>query len=60
MKFLRPDFIVEWTNLLKDEGLKSFMKKKGWTVLLIIVIFYTIRDGILYVLMPYLIYKGLF
>ena len=60
MKFLKPDFIVEWMTLLREEGLKSFMKKKGWTVLLIIVIFYAIRDGILYILIPYLIYKGFF
>ena len=60
MKFLKPDFIVEWMTLIKEEGLKSFMKKKGWTVLLIIVIFYAIRDGILYILMPYLIYRGFF
>ncbi len=60
MKFLKPDFIVEWMTLLKEEGLKAFMKKKGWKVLLIIVIFYTIRDGILYILVPYMIYKGFF
>lgn len=50
----------EWKKLIREEGLKSFLKKKGWKVVLWIVIFYTIRDGILYILIPYLIYKGIF
>jgi len=47
-------------KMIKEDGLKSFLRKKGWKILLVIVIFYTIRDGILYILIPYLIYKGVF
>ena len=60
MKFLIPKRMSDWKKLIREEGLKSFIKKKGWKLLLLIVIFYTIRDGILYLLFPYLIYKGVF
>lgn len=60
MKFLIPKQMSGWKKLIRKEGLKSFIKKKGWKLLLWIVIFYTIRDGILYLLFPYLIYKGVF
>ena len=60
MKFLLPLFIIEWAKLLREEGFKVFVKKRGWKVLWTIVIFYLIRDTILYILIPFLIYIGLF
>ena len=60
MKFLFPLFIVEWVKLLREEGFKVFVKKRGWKVLWTIIIFYLIRDSILYILIPYLIYLGVF
>ena len=60
MKFLPPLFIIDWVKLLREEGFKVFVKKRGWKVLWTIVIFYAIRDGILYILLPFLIYIGIF
>ena len=60
MKFLIPKYMSDWKKLIREEGLRSFIKNKGWILLLWIVIFYAIRDGILYILFPYLIYKGFF
>jgi len=60
MKFLLPLFIIEWAKLLREEGFKDFVKKRGWKVLWTIVIFYAIRDGIPYILLPFLIYLGIF
>jgi len=60
MKFLIPLFILEWVKLLREEGFKVFVKKRGWKVLGTIVIFYLIRDSILYILIPFLIYIGIF
>ena len=60
MKFLMPLFIIEWAKLLREEGFKVFIKKRGWKVLWTIIIFYAIRDTVLYILIPFLIYIGLF
>ena len=60
MKYLKPAFIGEWIKLIREEGLKNFIRKKGWRFLLVIIIVYTIRDGILYIFLPYFAYKGLF
>lgn len=35
------------------------VKKLGWRFILAFVLFYLIRDSIIYVLIPYLIYKGI-
>ena len=34
------------------------VKKMGWKFVLLFILFYLIRDSILYLLIPYLIYKG--
>ena len=34
------------------------VKRMGWKFILAFVLFYLIRDSILYLLIPYLIYKG--
>ena len=37
----------------------SEVRKLGWKFVLAFVIFYLIRDTFLYILLPYLIYKGI-
>ncbi|MDF1544882.1 MAG: hypothetical protein P1R58_07240 [bacterium] len=34
------------------------VKQMGWKFILLFILFYLIRDSILYLLIPYLIYKG--
>lgn len=36
----------------------SEVKKLGWKFILAFILFYLIRDTILYIIIPYLIYKG--
>jgi len=55
-----PKFINEWLEIKREGGYKLLFKKKGWYVILFIVFYYLIRDSILYILIPYLIYKGYF
>ena len=52
----------------KKRGLRSWLKfphswadvrKLGWKFIVGFILFYLIRDGILYILLPYLAYKGI-
>ncbi|MCA9730594.1 hypothetical protein KC799_00595 [candidate division KSB1 bacterium] len=58
--FLIPKKIQEQRDLLKEKGLKEFIKSIGWKVALAIILFYLIRDSFLYLLLPYLVAKGIF
>ena len=60
MARLTPKFINEWLEIMREGGFKLLLKKKGWYVILAIITYYLIRDSILYILIPYLIYKGYF
>tara|TARA_B100001996_G_scaffold381587_1_gene371318 strand:- start:1146 stop:1343 length:198 start_codon:yes stop_codon:yes gene_type:complete len=60
MSFLNnliPNFVKENIIYLKKNGFKKTIKKLGWKVLFLIFIFYLIRDGILYIIIPYFVAK---
>jgi len=53
MKILR-----ELRATFRESGLKGVFKKYGWKLFALFFIYYLIRDAILYLLLPYLIYQG--
>ena len=57
--FLIPDFVKKYRDTLKEKGFKGFIKVYGWKVFGYIFLYYLIRDSILYILIPYLIAKGI-
>lgn len=52
-------YIIDSILIVKREGFKVLLKKRGWKVFAVIIAYYTVRDTILYILVPYLIAKGL-
>ena len=57
---LVPTFIFEYVQIWRKEGFRALIKKKGWKVVVLIICYYLVRDSILYLLIPYLIAKGIF
>lgn len=53
MNILKPKWAIEWWQIIKNEGVKSFIKQKGWKFFLAFILFYLIRDVTLYILIPY-------
>ena len=59
MKFYQPNFIKKWLKIYKEDGFKIFIKKKGIKVVLVVIIFYLIRDSFLYIFLPYIAFTKL-
>jgi len=57
-KILKPPFIQKWTAVLREKGWKGFVREKGWKVLAAIILFYLVRDSVVYVIIPLLIAQG--
>lgn len=57
-KVFKPRIIQEWTSLLREKGVKGFIKAKGWKVVVAICLYYLIRDSILYIFIPLMIAQG--
>lgn len=47
-------------NWLKFPRSWKEVRALGWKMILVFILFYLIRDSILYILLPYLAYKGFF
>jgi len=64
--YLDKAVIVAVEDTKKRRGFLKFpktwkeVKRLGWTFIIAFILFYLIRDSILYILIPYLIAKGLF
>lgn len=52
-------YIIDSILIVKNEGFKQLFRKRGWKFLLVIVAYYLIRDSILYLLIPFLVLKGI-
>ena len=59
MRFLSPKWVRRWWDIIKKEGVKSFLKKKGWKLLVVLFLFYLVRDVTLYIIIPYLLIDNL-
>jgi hypothetical protein len=55
----KPKFVSEWLGILKEKGLKGFIKEKGWKIVAIFFLYYLIRDTTLYVIIPYLVINNI-
>jgi len=52
-------YIVDSIIIVKNYGLKELFKRRGWKFLLIIISYYAVRDSVIYIIIPYLIAKGI-
>ena len=59
MKLLKPKFILDWGKIRKDGGYLKLLKKKGSKAVVVFILFYLIRDSLLYIVIPILIAKGI-
>ena len=51
-------WLKEWKTIYKEEGFKVLIQKKGWTVAFVVFIFF-LTKGLMWLLLPYLLAKGL-
>ena len=56
---LKSKLISKYVDVYKDSGFKGLIKEGGWKILFLFFMYYLIRDSILYILIPYLIVKGI-
>ena len=56
--FLVPRKIQYLRDQVKTRGLKQVLKEMGWKIILAVILFYLIRDILLYFVIPFLIARG--
>lgn len=53
-------YIIDSILIVKREGFKALLKKRGWKVFAMVIGYYTVRDTMVYIIIPLLIAKGIF
>jgi hypothetical protein len=53
-------YIIDSILIIKREGFKALLKKRGWKVFAFVVGYYTVRDTIFYIVIPFLIAQRIF
>lgn len=57
---LIPNFLKEYIIYYQENGFKKTIQKFGIKLIVTIIVFYFVRDTILYVIIPYFALKGIF
>ena len=52
--------MLKYIDIYKKEGFKAALKAAGWKIVLLIIIYYLVRDSLLYIVIPYLFARGFF
>ena len=53
-------YIIESIMIVKRDGFKTLLKERGKKVFLAIFTYYLVRDTLLYIIIPYMLARGLF
>lgn len=59
MKTLTPKFIKKYLIVFREKGFKEGVKAVGWPTAIGLFMFFFIK-GMMYIIIPYLIGKGIF
>ncbi len=57
-RFLVPRFIALEVAIWRELGLRGYVRKRGFRFFAAIFIYYLVRDTTLYIIIPYLLLKG--
>ena len=57
---LIPKFLKEYIIYYQENGFKKTIQKFGFKLIVTIIVFYFVRDTILYIIIPYFALKGIF
>jgi hypothetical protein len=48
-------YIVDSVQMIRRSGFKVFFRQRGWKIITVVILYYLIRDSVLYILLPYLV-----
>lgn len=53
-------YIIDSILIVKREGFKALLKKRGWKVFAFVIGYYTVRDTLFYIVIPFIVAQGIF
>lgn len=53
-------YIIDSILIVKRQGFTTLIRERGWKVVGVVVGYYLVRDTLLYIVIPYLVARGMF
>jgi hypothetical protein len=53
-------YIIDSVLIIKNRGIKELLRTRGLKFILVVIVYYIIRDSMIYFVIPYLVARGLF
>jgi hypothetical protein len=53
-------YIIDSVLIVKDRGVKELLRTRGLKFILAVLVYYVIRDSMIYFVIPFLVARGLF
>lgn len=53
-------YIIDSVLIIKNRGFKELLRARGLKFILAVIVYYTIRDSMIYFVIPFLVARGLF
>ncbi len=53
------NYLLDSILMVKNHGFRGLQRRRGWKYLLVIVLYYLVRDTVLYIIVPFFIAKSL-
>ena len=53
-------YIIDSVLIIKNRGLKELLRTRGLKFILVVIAYYIVRDSMIYLVIPFLVARGLF
>jgi hypothetical protein len=53
-------YIIDSVLIIKNRGLKELLRTRGLKFILVVIAYYIARDSMIYLVIPFLVARGLF
>lgn len=57
---LYKHYLIDSILIVKQSGFKALLRQRGWKFFGLVIGYYTVRDTLLYIVLPYCLARGLF
>ena len=52
-------FLKSYKKTFKEIGFRGLVQKEGWSIVFVFIVFYLIRDTLIFIIIPYISISGL-
>jgi hypothetical protein len=53
-------YVIDSVLIIKNGGIRELLRTRGFKFILVVIVYYIVRDSMIYLIIPFLVARGLF